>query len=107
MTVTDRVRNSLVLVAFALVFTGLCVKSYRQKSATWDEPQHALRGILGWRGDHRMDPEHPPFLRLWAALPVAFDKTVNLDTAVIDKVSPADWVGNVQFQYARHYLYKV
>ncbi|MEI6083466.1 MAG: glycosyltransferase family 39 protein [Verrucomicrobiota bacterium] len=107
MKLTDRVRNGLLLVAFAIGFTGLCVKSYRQKSATWDEPQHVMRGILGWRGDHRMDPEHPPFLRLWAALPVAFDKTVQLDTAIIDKVSPADWVGLVQFKYARHYLYNV
>ncbi|MCG3148156.1 MAG: hypothetical protein PCFJNLEI_01598 [Verrucomicrobiae bacterium] len=107
MKLTPRLRTVIVLVGFAVVFTGLCVKSYRQKSATWDEPQHALRGILGWRGDHRMDPEHPPFLRLWAALPVAFTPSVKLDTELIDKVSPADWVGNVQFQYARHFLYKV
>ena len=107
MNLSDRARNSLVLVVFAVVFTGLCVNSYRQKSATWDEPHNVLRGILGWRGDNRMDPEHPPFLRLWAALPVAFDKTVTLDTDAIDNVSPADWVGDVQYQYAQHFLYKV
>jgi len=43
MNLTDRVRNGLVLVTFAIVFTGLCVNSYRQKSATWDEPQHVVR----------------------------------------------------------------
>ena len=89
MNLTDRVRNSIVLLGFAIVFTGLCVNSYRQKSATWDEPQHVLRGLLGWRGDARMVPEHPPFLRLWAALPVAFDPRVKLDTTVIDQVTPA------------------
>jgi len=53
-----------------------------------------------------MDAEHPPFLRLWAALPVAFDKSLKLDTAVIDQISPPDWVGMGQFEYAQHYLYK-
>jgi hypothetical protein len=106
MKLTERARIPVVLVAFAIVFTTLAVVSYRQKSATWDEPQHVLRGCLGWRGDQRMDPEHPPFLRLWAALPVAFDQSVKLDTAVIDQIDPSDWVGMRQFQYAQHFLYK-
>src|SRR6266478_425164 len=99
-------RTALVLIIFAFVFSTLAVVSYTQKSATWDEPQHVLRGCLGWRGDHRMDAEHPPFLRLWAALPVAFNKSLKLDTAVIDQISPPDWVGMGQFEYAQHYLYK-
>ena len=68
--VTARQRTVGVLVAFAVIFSALCVGSYRQKSATWDEPQHLLRGYLGWHGDHRLDPEHPPFLRLWDTLPL-------------------------------------
>src|SRR5438128_1675459 len=99
-------RTALVLGGFALIFSTLAVVSYTQKSATWDEPQHVLRGCLGWHGDHRMDPEHPPFLRLWAALPVAFDRNLKLDTAVIDQISPAGWVGMGQFEYGQHYLYK-
>ena len=100
-------RTALVLSIFAVVFSTLAIFSYRQKSATWDEPQHVVRGCLGWRGDQRMDPEHPPFLRLWAALPVAFDKSVKLDTTVINSISPADWVGFQQFLYTQHYVYQV
>src|SRR5258706_580264 len=99
-------RPALVLIVFTVVFSARAGGSYTQKSATWDEPQHMLRGCLGWRGDNRMDPEHPPFLRLWAALPVAFDKDLKLNTAVIDQISPANWVGMRQFEYAQHYLYK-
>ncbi len=99
-------RTALALIAFAVAFIALSVGSYTQKSATWDEPQHVLRGCLGWRGDHRMDPEHPPLLRLWAALPAAFDKDLRLDTTVIDQISPADWVGMRQFEYAQYYLYR-
>jgi hypothetical protein len=99
-------RTALVLLAFAFVFVTLSVVSYTQKSATWDEPQHVLRGCLGWRGDHRMDPEHPPLLRLWAALPAAFDRDLKLDTGVIDQISPGDWVAMRQFEYAQYYLYK-
>ncbi|MEI8063360.1 MAG: glycosyltransferase family 39 protein, partial [Verrucomicrobiota bacterium] len=97
-------RIASVLFAFAIVFTGLCIFSYTQKSATWDEPQHLVRGCLGWRGENRFDPEHPPLLRLWDTLPVSDFKC---DTAIIDQISPADWAGLGQFQYAQITLYKM
>ena len=97
-------RIASVLFAFAIVFTGLCVFSYTQKSATWDEPQHLVRGCLGWRGENRFDPEHPPLLRLWDTLPV---NDFKCDTAIIDQVAPADWAGLGQFQYAQITLYKM
>ena len=93
-----------VLFAFAIVFMGLCVYSYTQKSATWDEPQHLVRGCLGWRGDDRFDPEHPPLLRLWDAIPA---RNLKCDPAVIDQVPPDDWAGMGQFQYAQITLYKM
>jgi len=100
-------RTAIVLFAFAVLFTGLCVFSYTQKSATWDEPQHLVRGYLGWHGDNRLDPEHPPLLRLWDALPLLAMKDIKSDTAVIDQVPPSDWVGFGQFQYAQIVLYKM
>ena len=105
--VTARQRTVGVLVAFAVIFSALGVGSYRQKSATWDEPQHLLRGYLGWHGDHRLDPEHPPFLRLWDTLPLLAMADIQCDTAVINQVPPADWVGLGQFQYAQSVLYKL
>ena len=100
----ERLRIALVLFAFAIVFIGLCVFSYTQESATWDEPQHLVRGCLAWRGENRFDPEHPPFLRLWDTLPL---RDFKCDTTVIDRVSPDDWAGMGQFQYAQITLYKM
>jgi len=100
----ERMRIASVLFAFAIVFIGLCVFSYTRESATWDEPQHLVRGCLGWRGDNRFDPEHPPFLRLWDALPA---RDLKCDTAVIDQIPPDDFAGLGQFQYAQITLYKM
>ena len=97
-------RIASVLFAFAIVFGGLCVFSYTRESATWDEPQHLVRGCLGWRGDNRFDPEHPPLLRLWDTLPL---RDFKCDLDVIDKVSPDNWAGMGQFQYAQITLYKM
>ena len=64
-------RTALVLVAFATVFIGLTVSSYRQETTTVDEPQHIVTGYTALvLKDYRVDPLHPPFLRLWAALPL-------------------------------------
>ena len=65
------VRTSVVLCAFTVAFITLTVGSYTQKSATVDEPQHLTAGYAALRlHDYRIDPEHPPFLRMWAALPL-------------------------------------
>ena len=100
----ERMRIAGVLFAFAIVFTGLCVFSYTRESATWDEPQHLVRGCLGWRGENRFDPEHPPLLRLWDTLLI---RDFKYDTAVIDQIPPDDWAGLGQFQYAQITLYKM
>jgi hypothetical protein len=102
---TLRKRSTLVLALFAVVFTTLCVASYTRESATYDEPLHLATGDLGWQGDHRMDPEHPPFLRLWAALPLTIMGDIKSDLAPIDQISPADWIGIGQFQYAHAFAY--
>lgn len=96
-------RTALVLVIFVVVFSTLAVVSYTQKSATWDEPQHLTTGILALRyHDYRLDPEHPPFARLWAALPVG---RVNVDPSVIDRIDPKEWAGSGQFFFAHKFLY--
>ena len=106
MTFRERVSSAFVIMGFAVVFIALSLFSYCQKSAAWDEPQHLTRGYLGWHGDQRVDPEHPPFLRLWAALPLLPMKKISLETGMINQVTPAAWVGIGQFQYAHYFLYK-
>lgn len=107
MNLREPFRSAIVLVVFAALFLFLSLYSYTRQSATWDEPQHITRGYLGWQGDHRLDPEHPPFLRLWAALPLTMMGDIKCDVSVINQVSPIDWVGIGQFQYAHQFLYKM
>ena len=64
-------RTPLVLIVFGVVFLALVVGSYREESATVDEPQHLTAGYIGLKlADYRLGAEHPPFLQLWAALPL-------------------------------------
>ena len=53
------------------LFVGLSLGAARQKSPTADENFHLVAGYsyLKW-GDYRINPEHPPFAKLWAALPL-------------------------------------
>ncbi|HEX9443604.1 MAG TPA: glycosyltransferase family 39 protein, partial [Candidatus Binatia bacterium] len=67
-----RRRAALAIVGiFALVFSIVAVTALTQKSNTMDEPVHVLAGYsyLRW-ADYRINPEHPPLAKLWAALPL-------------------------------------
>src|SRR5262245_50850136 len=70
-----RKRNSrttvLVFGAFVLIFGLIVITSFTQQSPTIDEPVHLLGGYsyLKW-GDFRVNPEHPPLVKMWAALPL-------------------------------------
>jgi hypothetical protein len=98
----DRVRTTVVLCAFAVVFIALTVGSYTQKSATVDEPQHLTAGYTALRlHDHRVDPEHPPFLRLWAAVPLLAMSDVKVETNSLAWQTGDDW------EYSHHFLYQL
>jgi hypothetical protein len=95
------VRTTLVLCVFAVVFIALTVGSYTQKSATADEPQHLTAGYTALRlHDYRIDPEHPPLLRLWAALPLLMMTDVRLDTNTVSWQTGQDW------DFSHHFLYE-
>jgi len=101
-------RTALVLCVFAAIFITLTVTSYRRKSATWDEPQHLIAGYNALKyHDYRTDPEHPPFLRMWAALPLLAQPNIKMDVSVIDKADPILWTGLLQFEFCHAYLYLV
>jgi len=97
-----RIRTTLVLCVFTAVFIALTVGSYTQKSATVDEPQHLTAGYTALRlHDYRLDPEHPPFLRLWAALPLLAMPDVQLDTNTVS------WETGQSWDFSRHFLYEL
>jgi hypothetical protein len=94
-------RELITLTVFALVFATLCVSSYRQKSATYDEPKHLTIGYaaLGLR-DYRLDHESPPLLRMWAAFPLVFMRNVTFDT------NSAHWLKGDNTEFCHEFLYK-
>ena len=96
------IRTTLVLCVFAAVFIALTVGSYTQKSATADEPQHLTAGYTALRlRDYRVDPEHPPLLRMWVALPLLAMADVHFDTNTVGWRTGQDW------EFSHHFLYKL
>jgi len=95
------IRTAVVLSLFSAVFLTLVVGSYRQESATIDEPHHLLHGYAAWRlHDYRIDPEHPPLVWMWAALPLLSMPDVQLDT------SSVSWRIGDRWGVGHEFLYK-
>jgi 4-amino-4-deoxy-L-arabinose transferase-like glycosyltransferase len=89
-----------------VAYVALAAASLTRTSATWDEPQHLAAGYTALAArDYRVDPEHPPLVRLLAAVPrvVAGDRAPL--TALIDRTSPTQWVSRELFGYSHDVLY--
>jgi tetratricopeptide (TPR) repeat protein len=99
------VRTGVVLTAFAAVFIGLSVHAYTQTSATWDEPIHVTAGYAGWvKQDFRVDPSHPPFVRLWATLPTLLLDDVSMGDVPADGRPTLTWLADA-YQFAHRFMY--
>ncbi len=95
------IRTALVLSIFTAVFLALVVGSYRLESATVDEPGHLVAGYTTWKlRDYRIDPEHPPLLRLWAALPLLGMQGIKLDT------HSAYWLKGDQWRFCHQFVFQ-
>ena len=69
-----KIRNlkiaSGVLILLILFFLQLFF-SARRDSITWDEDDHIFAGYMSWKhADFGLNPEHPPLVKLVAALPL-------------------------------------
>ncbi|HVO93493.1 MAG TPA: glycosyltransferase family 39 protein, partial [Terriglobales bacterium] len=66
-----RIGTAIILGVFVLVFGFLAISSSADKAPTVDESVHLVSGYsyLKW-GDFRANPEHPPLVKIWAALPL-------------------------------------
>jgi 4-amino-4-deoxy-L-arabinose transferase-like glycosyltransferase len=106
MKVSERLRTILCLTVFTAVFLALAVGSYVRESATWDEPQHLIAGYSALKfHDYRTDPEHPPFIRMWGALPLLGMDGIKMDLQKIDPLASASWVMGGQFFFCHDTLY--
>ncbi len=86
--------------AAAALYVGLAVASLSQKSATYDEAAHLPAGYTYLvTGDYRLNPEHPPLLKLWAAAPLLLADV---------RFDPEDhsWKTGRQWQFGRQFLYR-
>jgi hypothetical protein len=96
-----QMRTAAALTVFAVVFSILTVSSYTQKSATIDEPTHLAAGYTMLRlHDYREDLQHPPFLRMWAALPLLAMHDIRLNT------NTDSWEHPYRAKFARKFLYE-
>ncbi len=88
------------------LFLALAIAGSSGSSATWDEPIHLTAGYAALtRADFRVDPSHPPLLRMWAALPVvALRPSIDVDTDAIDGVAPETWLG-AAYAFAHRFMY--
>jgi Flp pilus assembly protein TadD len=97
---------TIVLAAFISLYFALQIASYTRKSATSDEPIHLTAGYaILTHGDHRIDATHPPFLRLWAALPLLAMDDVRIDLAPIEAHKPTAWYTEA-YRFSHAFLYR-
>jgi len=80
---------AIVLVVFAVAFGSLEVFSYTHLSATFDEPGHLAAGYAALaNSDYRLDIEHPPLVRMWAALPLLGSSVNAAALDAVDRQTP-------------------
>ena len=93
MSRNERIKTVAVLAVFAVLFLTLSLISFKHMSASFDEPDHLTSGYFSWKaGDYRIDPDHPPFLRMWATLPLLAQHEIKLPPQSIDRIDPLEWV---------------
>jgi Dolichyl-phosphate-mannose-protein mannosyltransferase len=93
-------RVSALLVAAAVALqAGLAAHVMRGSSATFDEGAHLPAGYTHLAfGDHRLNPEQPPLVKLLAAAPL-------LAVRPVMKTDARSWVEARQWEFGRRFLY--
>lgn len=63
----------MILLVFCTLLLTQTILSLRKNSATMDETVHLRAGYLHLKfGDHSFNLEHPPLVKMLAALPLLF-----------------------------------
>ena len=98
-------RRTVLLVALlgAVFFQEFCSLSYLTAAA--DEPAHLPAGYTYWKtGDFRLNPEHPPLIKLLAALPIVLfmDPVVKWEDPNWTKDPPDQTAFGVRFLYSNN-----
>jgi hypothetical protein len=100
---SDRSRKTLSssgVVFLLIVLAAELSLSIRRETQTWDEACHIFAGYSYWtRGNFGMNPEHPPFVKLLATLPLL---SMSLNVPPHPKISSKeeDFISAKQFVYS-------
>jgi predicted membrane-bound dolichyl-phosphate-mannose-protein mannosyltransferase len=98
-------KNKLIVFGLLLIFFLQATFSMREKSGTSDETPHLLAGYAYLKTrDYRLNFEHPPLVKMFAAVPLLF---LNLSFSEEDE----DWQrskeeGVRQWVFGRRFLYQ-
>jgi len=102
-------RKKLYIFLIALFIVN-SVFSVFKKSATYDEIQHLSCGYAYWKtGEFGYGMEHPPFLRLWASIPLFFKKWKTPDFSILTKrerISLSKWDFHPDYEFGYKFLYE-
>jgi hypothetical protein len=94
-------RGGAALLGVAVLLqAGLSIHAMRGNSATFDEGAHLPAGYTHLTlGDHRLNPEQPPLVKLLAALPLlAVHPAMKLDDSA--------WALGRQWEFGQRFLYR-
>ncbi len=68
------IRRAWIVAGVAILLSVLILQlalTARENSITWDEDDHIYAGYMSWKhGDFGLNPEHPPLVKLLAAVPL-------------------------------------
>jgi hypothetical protein len=89
-----------IVAALVALQAGLAVHAMRTSSATFDEGAHLPAGYTHLAlGDHRLNPEQPPLVKLLAAAPLLL---VGPELRATDVA----WTQSRQWEFGRRFLYR-
>ena len=96
----SRAQRAGLVAAAVLLQAGLAIHAMRGNSATFDEGAHLPAGYTHLvLGDHRLNPEQPPLVKLLAAAPL-----VALRPQL--KLADVSWSEARQWEFGRRFLYR-
>lgn len=61
----------LIVLGLLVIQAALVIAMVHRESLTFDEDNHMFAGFMMWKtGDYGLNPEHPPLVKLLAAVPI-------------------------------------
>lgn len=99
-SISSRSAN-FIAIALLAVMAVLLVSSVRQQSQTFDESTHLFAGFENWKhGDFGVNPEHPPLVKEFAALPLLPMGLHEPPALPIPFFKAQNFINGAQFLYA-------